>query len=192
MLPIILLIRDENDRKFVEDVYIRYKDRIFNKARIYLRNEHDVEECVQDVVVVLIEHADQCYEWQEEHIKNFLMKCIRCIAINKYKENIRRYSKEISVSEFEEEGDMDIPDKDECIEQSIISEENVRRLAQMIEEMDPLYSDILYFRSFLGMKNTEIAKMLNIPVNTVNQRISRAKRMLMQERGEEINEIRGK
>ena len=140
MLPIILLIRDEDDRKFVEDVYIRYKEKIFNKARIYLDSEHDAEECVQDVIVVFIDYVDQCREWDEEHIKNFLMKCIRCIAINKYKENIRRYSNVVSVSEFEceGEGEIEIPDKDECIEQSIISEENVRRLARIIEDMDPL------------------------------------------------------
>ena len=178
MLPIILLIRDEDDRNFVEEVYSRYKERLISKAKVYLDNEPDVEDCVQDVVVILIDYADQCCEWQEDHIKNFLMKCTRCMAINKYKENVRRRSNEMSVSEFEDEGDIDIPDNDECIEQYVISEENVRRIAQMIEDMDPLYGDILYLRSFLGMRNTEIAKMLNIPVNTVNQRVARAKKML--------------
>ncbi|MBQ8836386.1 MAG: RNA polymerase sigma factor [Clostridia bacterium] len=180
MLPIILAIRDENDRDFVEGIYNRYKRNMVSKASVYLSSEHDVEDCVQDVVVTLIEHLEECYEWKEEHIKNFLMKCTRCVAINKYKENARRYINEVSVSEFDEEGDLDIPDKDECIEAYVIDEENVRRLAQMLEDMDPLYGDILYFRSFMGMKNTEIAKMLDIPVNTVNQRVLRARKMLMQ------------
>ncbi len=183
MLPIILLIRDEEDKKFVEEVYARYKDAIFNKAKIYVKNEQDVDECVQDVVVVLIDHVEECRGWSEDHLKNFLMKCIRCIAVNKYKENMRRYANEISVNdiirdEYGEIVEFDVPDEDEYIEQMVISEENVKRISNIIENMNPLYSDVLYFRSFMSMSNTEIAEMLNLPVNTVNQRILRAKRML--------------
>lgn len=189
MLPIILAIRDEDDRDFVTKVYKKYEYNIYNKARYYLSSEHDVKDCVQEVIATFIEYVDQCREWKEDHIKNFLMKCIRCVAINKYNENARRYSKEISVSELEDEGYIDIPDNDESVEQWIISEENVRRIAKMIEEMDPLYGDLLYLKSFLGMKNTEIAKKLGIPVNTVNQRIARAKNILEREEGKEIDEM---
>ena len=189
MLPIILAIRDENDKNFVEEIYIRYKENLLKKAKEYLRSEHDIEECIQDVFIIFIDHVEESYEWDEKHIKNFLMKCTRSVAINKYNSNVRRYSKEFSLNEFNAEGSFEVPDNQESIEQLVISEENVSRIAKILEEMDPMYGDILYFKSFLRMKNTEIAKTLNIPVNTVNQRVSRARKLLLKEGGEEINEI---
>lgn len=196
MLPVILLIRNEDDREFVQAVYLKYKKVIFNKARLYVGKEQDVEGCVQDVVVVLIDHVEECREWSEEHLKNFLMKCIRCIAINKYKENMRRAKYETYVSNFftDDDGDAvewDIPDEDENIEQMVISEENVNRIARIIDNMNPLYGDIMYLRCVMNMSNSQIAETLDLPVNTVNQRIFRAKKILEEQGGREINEILG-
>jgi DNA-directed RNA polymerase specialized sigma24 family protein len=58
--------------------------------------------------------------------------------------------------------------------------------------MDPKYGDILYLRGFLGMKNVEIAKMLNISTELVNVRYQRARELILNTKGEAINEIRGK
>ena len=41
--------------------------------------------------------------------------------------------------------------------------------------MDSKYGDILYLKLFLNMKNNEIAKLLNLPLNLINVRLNRAK-----------------
>ncbi len=189
MLPIILAIQDENDRNFVEELYEKYKDRIYYRAKKLLKNESDLEECVQDVVIAIIQKVEKLRGCDEDHIKNYLMKCTKNIATEKYNDNAKRYRNEISISEVQPEKDMDIPDLNEFMEQLIISEEAVRSIAKILDEMDPLYGDILYFKSFMRMKNTEIAKMLNIPVNTVNQRIFRARNILIKKESERINEL---
>ena len=55
--------------------------------------------------------------------------------------------------------------------------------------MDPKYGDILYFKGFLGMKNIEISKMLNISVDLVNVRYQRAKANILNTKGDKIDEI---
>lgn len=189
MLPIILAIRDEEDRSFAEQIYIKYGRKIAFFAGKYLDNEPDVEDCIQDVFVVLIDHLEEFRHWTEEHQKNFLVKCCRCIAINKYKSNMKRYSKEMSM---DGEAGFELADGSENITELIISEENKRRICEIIENMDSKYGDILYLRGFLGMKNTEIAKMLNISAELVNVRYQRAKAIILSTKGEEINEIRGR
>ncbi len=189
MLPFILTIRDESDRSLVEDVYLKYGRKIYCIAGNYLKDDRDIEDCVQDVFVMLIDHLEEYRVWQEKHQINFLVKCCRCIAINKYKVTAKRHRKEISVSGAEEDGDLEIEDKDSDVAKPIISEETQRRVHELIETMDPKYGDILYLKGFLGMKNAEIAEMLNMSVDLVNVRLMRARKILLSTKGKELNEI---
>ncbi len=189
MLPIILAIRDENDRNFVEDVYQKYNKQLQVIAKYHLENIVDVEDCIQDVVVVLIDYVEKYREWTETHQFNFLVKCCRCIAINKYNYNERRYRKEISYNHMLDGKDFDLIDEDAYIERIVISSENQKRFAEIIEEMDPKYGDILYFRGFLGMKNVEIAKMLNVSEQLVSARLKKARTILLTTRRNEIDAI---
>ena len=94
MLPFILTIRDESDRSLVEDVYLKYGRKIYCIAGNYLKDDREIEDCVQDVFVMLIDHLEEYRVWQEKHQINFLVKCCRCIAINKYKVTAKRHRKE--------------------------------------------------------------------------------------------------
>ena len=83
-----------------------------------------------------------------------------------------------------------IPDESAFSDLILINEENRKRIAEMIEELDPIYRDILYLRYRYSMKNAEIAKILNISESTVKVRYLRAKRILLQKRGKELDEMR--
>ena len=189
MLPVILAIRDEDDRNFAEYIYEKYGKKISYIAGQYLKNNLDVEDCLQDVFIVLVDHLEEFRLWTEDHQKNFLVKCSRCIAINKYKENRRRSTKEILADASGLSDVHEFSDESENIVDFIISEENKKRICDMIEDMDPKYGDILYFKGFLGMKNVEIAKMLNLSTDLVNVRYQRAKAIILNTMEDKINEI---
>ena len=189
MLPVILAIRDENDQNFVSDVYDKYGVKLSAIARKYLNNTLDIEDCIQDVFVVLIDRLQEYQMWDERHRFNFLAKSCRCIAINKYKKNQRKLENEMGLSYPDDDKDFDIVDDEMRIEQFVISDENVKRIRDMIEDMDPIYGDILYLKGFLGMKNNEIAEKLKLSVDVVNMRIIRARKILIEARSNDINEI---
>ena len=192
MLPIILEIRDENDRNYVQIVFDKYGDRLSSIARKYLGNTDDINDCVQDVVIALIKRLQDYQMWDEDHQFNFLVKCCRSIAINKYKRNRTRLENEIGLNYPDSDKDFDIVDEDSLIEKIVISNENVKKIRDLIENMDPIYGDILYFKGFVGMKNVDIAKTLNLSVDVVNMRLMRARKILLTTRGDDINEIRRK
>ncbi len=195
MLPIILAIRDEDDRNYVENVYLEQGKKLYKIACTYLNHRQDSEDCVHDVIVALINKLEEYREWDRLHQINFLCKCCRCIAINKYNKKVNRNSLETSIT-YEDENneikDIDIPDDSPDVQNIIISEENIKRISDILEDMDPMYGDILYLKSFLGMKNIEIAKMLKINVNLVNVRVVRARKILMERYGAELYDIRTK
>jgi RNA polymerase sigma factor (sigma-70 family) len=189
MLPIILAIRDEDDRNFVEEAYTKYEKQLQATAKYHLENRLDIEDCVQDVVVVLIDRVEDFRNWDEIHQLCFLTKSCRFIAINKYNYNERRAQKEISYNHMIDGKDFDFVDEDAYIESIVISKENLKRFAQMIDEMDSKYGDILYFKCFLRMKNVEIAKMINVSEQLVSARLKQARTILLTTRRDEFYAI---
>ena len=192
MLPVILAIKDENDQNFVSDIYDKYSVKLSAIAEKYLSNTVDIEDCIQDVFVILIDHLEEYQMWDEKHQFNFLAKCCRGIAVNKYKNNQRRLKNEIGLNYSDNDKNIDIVDEDSLIEKFVISNENLKKLRDLIEDMDPIYGDVLYFKCFLGMKNVDIAKTLDISVDVVNMRLTRARKILLTTRSDDINEIRRK
>ena len=192
MLPIILAIRDEDDQNFVSIVFDKYSNQLTAIAEKYLSNTVDVEDCIQNVFVILIKRLQEYQMWDEKHQFNFLAKCCRCIAVNKYKNNQKRLENEIGLNYPNNDKDFDIIDEDSLIEKIVISNENLKKIRDLIEDMDPTYGDILYLKGFLGMKNVDIAKTLDLSVDVVNMRLTRARKILLTTRGDDINEIRRK
>ena len=188
ILPIILAIRDEDDRNFVADVYTKYTKHLQVVAKSHLENRLDVEDCVQDVVIVLINYLDKYRYWTETHQFNFLTKCCRCIATNKYNYNERRNNKEFSYN-LPDGNDLDLVDEEAYIENLVISEETQKRFAKLIEDMDPKYGDILYFKCFLGMKNFQIAETLKMSQQLVSSRLKQARNILLTTKEEEFYAI---
>jgi len=72
----------------------------------------------------------------------------------------------------------------------LINEENRKRLSELISELEVIYQDVLYLRYQMWMTHAEIAKLLSISENTVKIRLYRARKILLETRSEELNELR--
>ena len=59
MLPIILNIADDDDRAFVEQLYIRYEKQLYTISMKYLKNHQDAQDCVHETVRVIIEKVEK-------------------------------------------------------------------------------------------------------------------------------------
>ncbi len=193
MLGIILAIENPQDRTFVGDLYGKYAKKLLYIANEYLHNKQDSEDCVQEVFETVINMLEKFKGYSEAHQANLLVTVTRCSAVNKFKSKMRKKTKETSITELEDE---DIAWESYSAESSaqdvVISEESVRRIKDMIEDMDEKYRDIMYLRYFCELGNTEIAKIVGIPAEHVNVRIMRAKKWLFSKKGDELNELRRK
>lgn len=199
MLPIILAINNENDRRFVEDIYIKYRKKIYCVAFNILKKEDMAEECVHDVINIVINNLERFKLSDKNHFINLLVKCTRNAAINIYNREKKRRSFEVSMyinlnsHDFdEEETEIEIADDAENFDDILITEENKKRLSELISELDVIYQDVLYLRYQMWMSNSEMAKLLGVSENVVKVRLHRAKAILLKTRRDELNEIRKK
>ncbi len=193
MLAIITSIADDTDRAFVEDIYNLYSEKMYLIAYDILKNHHDAQDCVQDTIVKII---DKIERFKQAHQQNYLKKLIiiacRNLAIHKYNENQKRNKTEFSTTLYGE-GDtfeiMDIPDTAANVEKIVLSEYHCEYLKQLIDKLDLKYRDVLILKS-LQFNNMEIADIMNISVELVRKRYSRARMKILELGGDELYEYR--
>lgn len=202
MLPIILAINNEDDRNFVEKIYVQYGKKIYKVAFKVLNNSEDAEDCLHDVIKIIIDHLDVFQSAEGERFIKLLVTCTRNAALDIYRKNKikhinerkhKPYTNDEMDADNDNNHDVDIenvPDEDMFSDLILINEESRKRISQMIEELDPLYRDVLYLRYQYSMKNQDIAKILKVSESVVKVRYHRAKKILLQKRGKELDEMR--
>lgn len=197
MLPIILAINNEDDRAYVEKIYGEYGKKIYKVAFKILNNTEDAEDCVHDVVKIIIDNLEMFQALEGEQLIKLLVTCSRNAALNIYRKNKIKHINEGKRKSYTDdetnEKSLDIEsvsDDGMFVDLIVINEENRKRISEMIEELDPIYKDVLYLRYQYSMKNQDIAKILKISENVVKVRYHRAKKILLQKRGKELDEMR--
>lgn len=63
-------------------------------------------------------------------------------------------------------------------EEILINEQKIKRLREVVEQLKPLYRDLIELRFYREFSYEEIAAELSIPVGTVKARLNRAKHLL--------------
>ena len=207
MLPIVMTIGDEDDRAFVDKIYRLYGKKIYLSALKILNSPEDAEDCLQDVIKTVIDRLEDVIKTVidrlelfqgagEEQLIKLLVVCTRNTAIDLYRKKKKRLLNEAEYPVFDDgeahdtDAATDIPDESAFSDRSLINEENRKRITAMIEELDPIYRDILLLRYRYDMKNGEIAGLLNISESAVKVRYLRAKKLLLKKRGKELDEMR--
>ena len=190
MLPIILNIVDDDERAFVEKIYIKYEKQLYSISMKYLNNHHDAQDCVQDTIKLIIEGIEKFKIAQDlEYLEKLITVVCRNRALNmlrlqnrknEYEQSLSRYN--YKENEYEE---IDIPDYASSVDKIYISEENLEHLHNLINKLDSKYRDIILLKS-MGFDNRGIAEIMNISEVLVRKRYSRAKKQLWEMGGKDL------
>ena len=190
MLPIILNIADDEDRAFVEKLYIKYEKHFYLIAKKYLKDHHDAEDCVHDTVSLMIKNVEKFKHAQNGGYLDKLatVACRNC-ALNALRVKNRKLEYEQPTVKYnyeeEEYEEIDIPDEESSVDKFYVSEQNCKRLRRLIDGLDQKYRDVILLKS-LGFDNHSIADIMNITEVLVRKRYSRARKMLLEMGGEEL------
>ena len=190
MLPIILSIRDDDDRAFVEQIYEKYEKKLYLLAIKYLKDHHDAEDCVHDTVRLIIESLDKFkIAYDKGYIDRLITVVCRNCALNALRVKRRKNEYVQSIARFNyddgEYEDADIPDYNSSVDKIYISEQNCEQLRRLIDGLDSKYRDVILLKS-LGIDNKSISEMMNISEELVRQRYSRAKKKLWEMGGKDL------
>ena len=139
------------------EIVENYSDMIFRIAYQYLFNKYDAEDIVQEVFVKLL--TKRVIFKDEENIKSWLIR----VTINQCLD----YKKSLTKKSTVPIENMEIPFE--------------QKEGEILEELQLLKEDernVLYLHYYEGYKIKEIAKILKQKQNTINSKLTRARKKL--------------
>jgi len=188
-----LMSEDGGDgRDTVEALYDAYRDMVAAIIRRTLGGDAPLDDLVQEVFLCVIRYKDKFVGMPAAYQRNLLAVMTRNVCYNYQRKTARRSAE--SVEELlreSEEGGGALPPAlvtDEDALGILMKKENRAILREAVERMGSPRREMLILKYAAGMKNTEIAALCHMNVNTVGTVLYRALRELKQELEERIDD----
>ncbi|MBE0673863.1 MAG: sigma-70 family RNA polymerase sigma factor [Bacteroidales bacterium] len=164
------------DGKAFAGLMNRYRDTIYYLMLRMVNNPSDADD-------LTIEAFGKAFKGIDTYSPDFAFSTwLFKIATNNCIDFIRK--KRMTPSPYDNPGEeeeeitaslqSDFPDPEEIM----INDQKMKRLREVIDQLKPMYRDLIELRYFREFSYEEIAAELNIPVGTVKARLNRAKGLL--------------
>lgn len=189
---VALMTLDEENREFVGQLYEKHKKKIYEIAYAILKNRHDAEEIVDEVMINVIDNVEKFVQSDGNETLAQLVIYSRNAAINLYKVKKRRSANEIPFTYLNEEGDnedIEIEDDAPGMDDVLLSKENSEIVARYVKQLTLEQQDAIMLVYTLGYSNVEAANVLGISSNAVGMRLFKAKKKLIEIGGDELHEL---
>lgn len=152
-----------------EQVFKKYYLRLCDFAAYILKDQDAAEDIVQDAFIVFLEQQSNI-SGHPDAIRSFLYTTVKHACLNKIRhlKVVENYTKKFP---------QDVLD-DPQILNGIIHAEIMNEIHNAIKTLPEGCASILKYGYLEGLQNKEIAKMLNISLNTVKSQKQRALQLL--------------
>ena len=162
---------DREEKDFIlEKIMIEYGNELVRLAFSYVKDTEIAKDMVQNTFI-------KCYKNLESfrydsQIKTWLYR----ITINECKDHLKSWNyKMVQVKSFiNETAKAILP----STEKTVIDKYNDEEIKDTIFSLPKVYREVVYLYYYDSLTTEEIAKVLDIPVNTVKTRLRRAKQRL--------------
>ena len=144
-----------NEKEFTQ-LFNQYKDMVYKVAFLYLKNEADALDIVQNTFVKMYHKK---YFQSNEHIKRWLLR----VCINQCKNDLKSYRKthhQVFIDEQYGQNYQDI------------------NLQTLVFQLPPRYKTVIYLYYYEGYSIQEIAQIMHLHSATVKQRLKRGREKL--------------
>lgn len=156
----------------VERLYRKYAGAMLRAAMAATDDRQLAEDAVQQTFEKVIGLADRIDEENERRTGGLLVLMCRQAVADLYESKMRT----IGAQTLDHEAHGENPDmQQEDLLDLLLRKESMEELRQALRFLDPKYAEPLLLKYGAGLSGVEIAKVLGIEENLVNQRLHRAK-----------------
>lgn len=166
----------EGDRERFGDIVERYQGRLVNYLFRLLRNVDDAHDLAQEVLVKVYQVLDR-YDPQYR-FSTWLFRVAQNAAIDQIR---RRRLKVVSLRQEDGEGesrDWDLPSPERGPYGELRNQERGGAIQEAIEALPWEYRELILLRHFGELPYEEIARMKQMPLGTVKNKLFRGRQML--------------
>jgi RNA polymerase sigma-70 factor, ECF subfamily len=178
MFFILLAALSEDERGFIEKLYDDYNGKVLAIARMFLHNEQDTMEAVNDIFIKIMNHADKFMQCDCDKIGSLIVIYSRGVLFDLYrrrKKTGKIFTSNIFLDDNEEEYEIDIADSDVDLDNILINKETVKLLENTLHTLKQQDKDIIKLMYYYNYRQREIAEILSMTESNVSTRLARAK-----------------
>jgi RNA polymerase sigma-70 factor, ECF subfamily len=171
LLKLLLLCESFSSIKMTDFdcLFRKYHHRLLLYTMKFVESENDAFDIVQNIFVAVWENGK--FRENEELVQSYLFAAVKNSCLNYIKH-------QQVVKKFEHNAAIQIKEMEAIYyssgEKSLIEKENLELINNAIDSLNDIYREVLILSRFDGLKNSEIAEKLNLPLRTVETRIFRA------------------
>ena len=160
--------------KFLTDMYCRYYGLMKMYALKVVADENIAEDMVHEACIRLIGHVEKLQQMNEPVLVAYLRTTVRRVSLN----YIARTDNKRMSAALRAEGELPIELEDGSVgvDDGVIEKITAAEVKDCIKQLPQVYQDLLYFKYFLEMSDSEIGGTLGISKNSVRQYLTRARR----------------
>jgi RNA polymerase sigma-70 factor (ECF subfamily) len=166
----------QGDRERFGDLIERYQGRLINYLFRLLRNADDAHDLAQEVLVKVYQVLDR-YDPQYK-FSTWLFRVAQNAAIDQIR---RRRLRVVSLRQEDDEGDnrdWDLPSTERGPYGEMRNRERGDAIQEAIESLPWEYRELILLRHFGELPYEEIAKLKQMPLGTVKNKLFRGRQML--------------
>lgn len=159
----LILLLQKNDRVAFYNIYERYSKRLYGFVLRYIKQKEDAEEIVQEVFVKIWESRNRIDAYSSFESFLFTIAYNTTISLLRKRTNEQKYLEHLKT--------LQQPDISPDLIDEIQFNELNERVQSLLNELTPRQKEIFQLSREEGLTHDEIAKKLDISVNTVKKHI---------------------
>ena len=182
----LVTLLKEGSREALEQLYLRYRNKLINLCKLYLKSITDAEDIVQDIFLQLWDTRDSLNPALS--FSGYVHTLMRNRILDKYRnfDVHARYAQHILINAEDSTNETD---------DTIINNDYAALLSEMIETLPPQQKKIFQLSRIEGLSNKEIAELMEISTDNVRNNLflalKKIKKMLSQHTDIHIQTIIG-
>lgn len=165
---------ETDDYLKIEELYNKYEKLLYTIAYKILNDKYLAEDAIQETFTKVINNLHKIEDINCPKARNFLVIICRNVSINMYNKKEKIYEHDISL----EAVDNDYIEDNANVEKFLIDNESAKTIADAINDLQPIYRDVIVLKYIFECKNIEISEIFCISVDVVKKRLYRAKKLL--------------
>lgn len=174
MIPYcILVIEDDDDRTFMEELYLNYRRMMYKRICRYVKGPKDAEDILQTVLERLIHKIDLLRSLDQGHLVGYISAACR----NTAKNFVMRTGREIPFADVEPQGEeaaaWQLPHAAEAL---VLRREDISQLGRIWPKLDEQAQLLLEGYYILGKSMQELGEEFGIKPSSVRMYLTRARR----------------
>lgn len=173
MIPYcILVIEDDSDRVFMENLYLEYRRLIYSEVGKIARNNWDTEDVFQNVLVNLISQIAKLRSLTRDELVRYIITTSKHTAYDYFRS--RKGDNDLSYDDYIQSADE--RSQGDGLESRLISAEELEQLISIWPKLDKRTRILLEGYYILEKPMSELGAELGIKPGSVRMTLSRARK----------------